>query len=87
MRVLDLPDLKAKGIKYTRVHIARLERTKKFPKHINLGGNRTAWIEEEVDQWLRDKAAERDSPDAPKPKPRGKQAAKAAVATSSPETT
>jgi prophage regulatory protein len=74
MRVLDLSDLKAKGIKYTRVHIARLERAKKFPKHINLGRNRTAWIEEEVDEWLREKAAERDNSEAPRP--RGKQAAK-----------
>jgi prophage regulatory protein len=81
MRVLDLPDLKAKGIKYTRVHIARLERAKKFPKHINLGGNRTAWIEEEIDQWLREKAAERDNPAALTLRPRGKRAAKAAPVT------
>jgi prophage regulatory protein len=80
MRVLDLQDLKARGIKFCRVHLARLERAKKFPRHIDLGRNRIAWIETEIDQWLRAKAAERDNPAALPPRPRGKRAAKAAKA-------
>jgi prophage regulatory protein len=99
MRVLDLSDLKAKGIKYSGVHIARLEKAKKFPKHINLGaGNRKVWLEEEIDQYLRERIAERDAPDAadpgrrrgwqcqpdPKPPRRRKAEQPAASASSSP---
>jgi prophage regulatory protein len=51
MRVLDREGLKAKGINYTPVHLLRMERAGKFPKHIMLGENRSAWIEAEIDAW------------------------------------
>ena len=41
-----------KGIPYTRVHIARLEKAGLFPKHFNLGTKTIAWVEAEVDDWL-----------------------------------
>ena len=38
MRILIFPDLKAeKG--FTRVHIRRLEKAKKFPRHVNIREN------------------------------------------------
>jgi len=32
-----------------------------FPKPFSLGGNRTAWLEEDVDLWLTEKASKRIS--------------------------
>jgi hypothetical protein len=43
------------------VHIARLEATRKFPLHIDLGENTIAWFEDELDDLLEMKAAERDA--------------------------
>jgi prophage regulatory protein len=67
MRILDHPALKAKGISYSKVHLARLERDGKFPKHIDVGLNRIAWIETEVDAWIEARVAARDAPDAAAP--------------------
>ena len=62
MRVLSFPELKSqKGIVYSRVHLGRLERDRKFPRRIRLSPNSVAWIEEEIDSWLEDRAAERDA--------------------------
>jgi prophage regulatory protein len=48
MRLLALPDLRARGIKYSRVHLARLELAGQFPRRVRLSGNRVAWVEDEV---------------------------------------
>ena len=48
-----------KGIKYSRVHVSRLEKADKFPKHVNLGPQSIGWLESEVDDWIAAKAAER----------------------------
>lgn len=62
MRVLQFPKLKAdKGIPYSRMHVDRLEKAGQFPRRIKLGANSVAWIEEEVDAWLAEKAAERET--------------------------
>ena len=60
-RLLTYPDLKARGIPWSRVHIARLEAAQKFPMHIDLGENSIAWFEDEIDDLLEMKAAERDA--------------------------
>jgi len=59
-RLLTFFDLKARGIPWTRVHVGRLEAAGKFPQHINVGDNRIAWFEDEIDDFLEAKAAERD---------------------------
>ena len=65
MRVLSFRELKfQKGIPYSRQHVGRLERARKFPRRIRLSPNSVAWIEEEIDAWLEDRAAERDSESA-----------------------
>jgi prophage regulatory protein len=72
MRILDHPALKTKGIGYSKVHLARLEKVGKFPKHIDIGPNRIAWVEAEIDAWLEARVASRDAPDAAAPeRPRG----------------
>jgi prophage regulatory protein len=60
-RLLDYQALKARGIRWSRVHIARLEAAKKFPQHINVGDASIAWFEDEFDDFLDAKAAERDA--------------------------
>lgn len=62
MKLISFPSLKAeKGIGYSRVHLARLIEAGKFPAPLRLGaGGRIAWLESEVDDWIRDRMAERE---------------------------
>jgi prophage regulatory protein len=60
-RLLDFQALKGRGIPWSRVHLARLEAAGKFPLHIDVGENSTAWFEDEIDDFLEAKAAERDA--------------------------
>jgi prophage regulatory protein len=60
MRVLSYPELKAKGVRYSKPHLHRMIKAGTFPKPINLGPNAVAFIEEEVDAWLKSKRDERD---------------------------
>jgi prophage regulatory protein len=59
--LLTFADLKARGIPWTRMHVGRLEAAGKFPLHINLGANSIAWFEDEIDDFLEEKAAARDA--------------------------
>ena len=60
MKLIAYSDLKEKkGIKYSRVHVSRLEKADKFPKHVNLGPQSIGWLEEEIDAWIAARAAER----------------------------
>jgi prophage regulatory protein len=60
-RLLDYQALRARGIPWTRVHLARLEAARKFPMHVNVGESSIAWFEDEIDDFLQMKAAERDA--------------------------
>jgi len=60
-RLLTYQDLRARGIPWSRVHIARLEAARKFPLHIDVGANSIAWFADEIDDFLEMKAAERDA--------------------------
>jgi prophage regulatory protein len=60
-RLLTYQDLRARGIPWSRVHIARLEAARKFPLHIDVGDNSIAWFEDEIDDFLEMKAVERDA--------------------------
>ena len=46
-------------VKYTRAYIYRLERDGKFPQRIHLGKNRVVWMEDEIDEWIMNKARKR----------------------------
>jgi prophage regulatory protein len=66
MCILNSADLKAKGIGYHAVHLARLEAAGKFPKRIKLSegvGGRVGWLEDEIDAWILARAALRGEPD------------------------
>jgi prophage regulatory protein len=60
-RLLTYQDLRARGIPWSRVHITRLEAARKFPLHVDLGENTVAWFEDEIDDLLEVKAAERNA--------------------------
>jgi prophage regulatory protein len=57
VRILDKRALRAKGVPYSNVHLLRLERCGKFPRRFNIGDNRVAWLEADVDLWIRDRVA------------------------------
>jgi prophage regulatory protein len=60
MRVLSYPDLKGKGIRFSRQWITRLIAAGKFPRSISLGKQSVGFIESEIDAWINDRIRERD---------------------------
>jgi len=58
-RLLNYQALQERGIPWTRVHVGRLEAAGKFPLHIDVGDNSIAWFEDEIDDFLEEKAAAR----------------------------
>jgi prophage regulatory protein len=54
-------ELKTIGIPYSFQHIARLEKAGSFPKRVQLGQCRVAWIYSEVCEWVADRIARRDT--------------------------
>jgi prophage regulatory protein len=61
MRILSFADLKARGIPFTDVWLRELMRQKKFPRLVRISARRVGFLEEEIDQWIRDRLAERDA--------------------------
>jgi predicted DNA-binding transcriptional regulator AlpA len=59
MRVIPRNRLSEKGIPFSDEWIRQLVAAGKFPKPVKIG-NRVAFVEDEVDAWLRDRAAARD---------------------------
>ena len=59
-RLLPWPEL-AQRVPYTRQHLSRMEKEDRFPRRVQLGGNRVAWLESEVDAWIEARAAERQA--------------------------
>jgi prophage regulatory protein len=49
----------AYGIPYSFAHIARLEIAGQFPKRVQLGACRVAWVAEEVEAWIEARIANR----------------------------
>ena len=61
-RYLRYPDLKPlKGIPFSRQHIGRLQKARKFPLSVSFGDNTEVFIDEEIDRWTADRIAERDA--------------------------
>lgn len=48
-------------VPYTPQHILRLEKANKFPKRIQVGTRRVAWVLAEVECWIAERATKRDS--------------------------
>jgi prophage regulatory protein len=65
-RVLRLPAVLARtGLGRDTVY--RLGKAGKFPRSFKIGDRASGWSESEVDQWIRGRAAQRDSVNAPSP--------------------
>lgn len=47
------------GIPYVPQHIARLEKDGLFPKRLQLGANRVAWLCSEIEEWITARAQSR----------------------------
>jgi prophage regulatory protein len=60
-RLLGREDLRARGIRYSRQHLERLEKAGNFPQHVHVGDNTVAWIEAEVDAFIFSRIAARDA--------------------------
>ena len=59
MKLLSKKAVREKVL-YSPAHIARLEAAGKFPKRVQLGTARVGWVEDEIDDWLNERIAERD---------------------------
>jgi prophage regulatory protein len=59
--LLDYEGLQNRGIKYSKPHLWRLWTKGKFPKPVKLSASRNAWLETEVDAWIKQHVAQRDT--------------------------
>jgi prophage regulatory protein len=48
-------------VPYTPQHILRLEKRGKFPRRIQVGPNRVAWLLSEVEAWISERVAARNT--------------------------
>ena len=64
-KIVGFKGLSDYGINFSRVHVSRLEKEGKFPKHINLAPQSIGWLEEEILAWIEERAAERSKQPAP----------------------
>jgi prophage regulatory protein len=82
VRLITFRELRLqKGYPYSRRHTERLVKAGLFPAPVHLGGRRVAWIEDEVDDWIAERAAERKPLDVAR-----NDTAPAAMAAASPRT-
>jgi len=61
MRFIRFSQLKEKGITFTRQHVGRLQKAGKFPRSVPLGENTKPFIEEEIDEYVASRVADRDA--------------------------
>lgn len=60
-KLLNFRQLRDLGIHYSREHLWRLERTNRFPRRVRLSPQKIAWLETEIQDWLREKLEARAS--------------------------
>ena len=61
-RIIQAPERRAL-VPYSDMHIWRMEKAGKFPGRIKLGPNRVGWSLQEVEGWIKDRKAERETRD------------------------
>ncbi|MEL7476729.1 MAG: AlpA family phage regulatory protein [Cyanobacteria bacterium J06555_12] len=59
-QLIDKKEL-TKLVKYSPQHIARLEKAGQFPKRLQLGQNRVAWLLTEVEEWIEARVERRNA--------------------------
>jgi prophage regulatory protein len=57
MKVLTYPDLAGRGIRWSRQHVWRLVKEKKFPPPFKLGLKTNAWTDVQIDGYLEERIA------------------------------
>jgi prophage regulatory protein len=60
IRILSYNDLRARGIRFSRQWILKLQKAGKFPQAVRLGEASTGFVESEINKWVEDLIAERD---------------------------
>ena len=60
LKILSRGELKDKGIRWSRQHLHRLVKAKKFPAPLKLGSATNGWLESEVDAWIEARAKDRE---------------------------
>ncbi|RWK49428.1 MAG: AlpA family phage regulatory protein [Mesorhizobium sp.] len=60
MPLIPLNQLPSKGINYSRNYIDKLIREDRFPKPVFLSPRRRAFLESEIDAWLKARVDQRD---------------------------
>jgi prophage regulatory protein len=60
MKLLSKKQVREKVL-YSLAHIARLEAAGAFPQRVPLGPGRVGYVEEEIEDWIRKRIAERDA--------------------------
>jgi prophage regulatory protein len=63
MTLLTIADLKKMGVHYSTQHLNRLIKAGEFPKAIKFGSapnSRKAWLQEDIEQWLKGRVSVRD---------------------------
>ena len=58
VRFYTWKDLPAKGVKYSKPHIHRLIKKKKFPAPVKGLGPEDVWTEEQIDRYVADRIAD-----------------------------
>jgi prophage regulatory protein len=62
MRIISPAELAGlKGISFSNPHRLELEARGKFPRRVKLGDRRYGYVEEEIDSWLKQRAALREA--------------------------
>jgi prophage regulatory protein len=51
-------------VPYTPQHILRLEKKGKFPRRVQVGANRVAWLLSEIESWVAERVSQRERPQA-----------------------
>ena len=67
VKFLHYPDLKSRGIRFSRQHIFNLAKAGRFPAPVNIGDATIGFVESEIDAWAADRVAARDAKHAHAP--------------------
>lgn len=62
LRLISMNEV-SRRVNFSKVHVYRLMKRGQFPRPIKVGAHRIAFIEAEVDDFIRAKIAERDAAD------------------------
>jgi prophage regulatory protein len=60
MRLLSRDDLKSRGVTFGDSQFYELINRGLFPKPVKIGLRRNAWVESEIDAWMKARVDERD---------------------------